>query len=378
MKIILIADVLIPGGVEWFVLRLFREFHNRGHEVKLVVMQPEKIDKRLLKEFPEVRPIHAHATLVKLFLLLDGILNKVFKKTFFHAAFSAAWLKKLIKAFQPDVLHSHFLFTDNIVVKANKNAQVRHVVTMHGDYVARIKKGMNKTFPLMQKVLTSSNAVVVISEEQKKLLSQNFPFIVTKMKKIYNGYSYAKDETNNEGKKNVFTFGMIARGIPVKGWQIAIDAFSKIKRHDIRLLLYGESSFLSELKIVNTDSRIIFAGFTNQPLKAIALFDVGLFPSYYSNESLPTTIIEYLILHKPVLTTAVGECELMIDYEGELAGKIIPMEKGIPSINALSQAMIQIIDDKEEYKKMVQIAAMAKHKFDMERCINQYLNVYNN
>lgn len=377
MKICLVAQHLLPGGVEWFILRLYREFHSRGHDVELLVFNPEKIEKRILAKFPEATVITPSKSIIALCLFFDKILNRLFKTTFFHFQYSAYWMKRYLKRKQPDVIHSHFLGTDKMIVKANKNQKTRHIVTMHGDYSARIKRKMKRFYPVMENVLKNVDNVVIISEEQKEVIGKKYPFAKQKMVKIYNGYSSSEVITTST-EKGVFTFGLIGRSVPEKGWEIAIKAFSKLHQSNVRLALYGEGAYLDELEKTNLDQRIRFMGLTNEPLNAVASFDVGLFPSYYTNESLPTTVIEYLMLHKPVFTTNVGECEHMIDYEGELAGKIIPFKDDKPCIDTLSEYMNAIIDDTQEYKRMAEIAKLAKTKFDMDKCINKYLKLYKN
>src|SRR5690606_41466267 len=104
-------------------------------------------------------------------------------------------------------------------------------------------------------------------DEQKHILGNFMPSTQSKMHKIYNGYALP-DKTFPETERNFFTFGMIARGIPAKGWEPAIQAFLKSKDEHIRLTSYGESACLHALRKKYTDQRIVFAGFCDSPLDA--------------------------------------------------------------------------------------------------------------
>lgn len=376
MHVFIVADNLMPGGAEWFMLRKYRELRNAGHKVEILVLQGDKIDQRLLGQFNELKPKYAPLLLVKPLSFLDRVLNKLFGIRILLNICNVIWLRKQLKLHKPDLIHSHLLPADYISVEANRNIKIRHLITVHGDYIAHIKKDEKRVLPKIGKVLGTVQKIVFISDEQREVLIKKYPIIKNKIVKIYNGYDLATESKVAIRKDKPFTYGMIARGLPDKGWQIAIDAFSRIKAKNVQLLLYGESPYLEGLKKSNTDPRITFAGFTNKPKEAVEQFDLGLFPSYYPSESLPTTIIEYLALHKPVLTTSVGECRNMIEHNGEFAGAIIPMNNGMPDICVLQQLMETFEKDKKVYEESSLVAEKAKLKFDMNYCISQYLTLY--
>jgi glycosyltransferase involved in cell wall biosynthesis len=375
MKILLVADTLMPGGAEWFLLRKCRELQKRNHEVVLFVSRPDMVDRRLLNQFPEVKFSHLPTLLITLLVFFDKVLNKIFRRPFlFNSA--AIWsLKRIIRAFRPDVIHSHLLVADCLTTRANMKMRIRHVITIHGDYIAHLKTGDEKYLNRISRILNQVTAIVVISEEQRDILYNKYPFITNKLFKIYNGFYLPK--TVSTFGNSLFTFGMIARGIPEKGWEIAIEAFRRLKEPNARLILYGESKYLSALKARTNDRNICFRGFTDKPLEAIVEFDVGLFPSYYASESLPTTIIEYLSLNKPVITADVGECAVMITDSDAVAGKVVPLKDGKPDIELLSGYMKELMDDKQQLGAMSQTAARCKIKFDMGFSIDKYLFLYN-
>lgn len=379
MKICIVAETLLAGGAEWFILRHYKALEQKGHDVSLVVLRPDKIDKRILKNFRSVKKSYPSVLIVKLTVFLDRVLNKLFRKFFFYEQYSYRWLRKKLKKIQPHIIHSHLLAADIIVARANQGVSTKHVITIHGDYLEFIKEKQKKFLQSVSVVLKSVDAVVVITDEQKKLFIQHYPFITQKIKKIYNGYPTENKVYSSYSKNSrPFTFGMIARGIPEKGWDVVVEAVKRINRNDIKLMLFGEGSFLDQLKKNTTDSRVIFAGFTNDPLTAIQEFDVGLFPSYIPTESLPTTIIEYLMLEKPVITTDVGECAKMIEGDEGPAGIVIPLNGAKPDISKWAVAMEALQNDKQFYQFCTLNAASAKTKFEMNKCINSYIELYKN
>src|SRR5690606_17905321 len=273
-------------------------------------------------------------------------------------------------------IHGHLIESDLVAVKLAQNTTIRTVATVHGDYIGALKdKARLKEINHLMKQLKE---VVVISEEQKKILLKSYPAIHTKLTKIYNGYPLDKRDIPVENEaKDFFCFGMIARAIPEKGWEPLIKAFLKLDNDKLRLALYGEGAYLEELKNRYTDKRIVFYGFTNEPLKSIASFDVGLLPSYYPAESLPTTIIEYLAMEKPVIATDVGEVRNMIAVKENLsAGIIIEETNKDKMVKPLYEAMKKMVEDKNFYEAKKQACKTAFEKFEMDKCIAAYTGLY--
>ena len=374
MRILLVADTLLTGGAELFLLRQYCYLKANKFSVYLFVTRPDKVDKRILQKFPTVCYISPSLTLIQLAALGDRLFQKIFKKSFFLDNLNKSKINSTLKKLKPDVIHSHLLQADYKVFLANRKKPVRHIITVHGDYVEHIKKNEPTFFNRIIKVLSAVDRIVLISTEQQTILNHFLPSINNKLIKIYNGYSLDKmpQKTVHEG----FSFGMIARALPEKGWEAAILAFLKLNHPESRLLLYGEGIYMDQLRRKYTDARILFKGFTNEPLHAIQEIDAGLFPSYYQSESLPTTITEYLMMHKPVITTNVGECAEMIRHENEYAGIVLELKNARPDVDELAAAMQRMLSDTGFYVQCSRVASEAKKKFGMENCMNKYLNVY--
>ena len=176
---------------------------------------------------------------------------------------------------------------------------------------------------------------------------------------------------------------MIGRGIKEKGWEEAIRAFILVKEslwsaHHINahLILAGDGDFLNTLKKDHSNiPNIHFTGNISSPLKIIKLFDAGLLPSY--SECYPISVIEYLLLNKPIIATRVGEIPTMITgYEGE-AGIVVNInESGKCNMEELKAAMIKLATDKNFYAEKKRICESAVSKFDMKLCVERYVSLY--
>jgi glycosyltransferase involved in cell wall biosynthesis len=376
LKIFTVTETLVAGGAEWFALRLSHALQQQGHLLFVFVLRPDLMDQRLIAKFGDLSIVHLPLWQIKAAVFADRVLNKVFQKSFFVEALNARFLKKKITDFHPDALHSHLIPSDAAVMKANKKTKIPHITTVHGDYIQAVKKNHQRRIFIIQKLIPALDHIAVISEEQVTILKERFRESSGKLKKIYNGYPLpaamppAKERTH-------FTFGMIARGIPEKGWKQAVDAFSKIEDQNFRLHLYGESEYLDRLRTEIKDERIIFGGFTDHPLDVIAGIDVGLLPTYYASESLPTTVIEYLAMGKPVIATNVGEIARMLETDAGIAGIVIKENDPKKMTAPLHEAMMRLADNDACYSKAADCCTEAFKKFSMQRCVNEYLSLYN-
>jgi len=172
---------------------------------------------------------------------------------------------------------------------------------------------------------------------------------------------------------------MVSRGIASKGWETAINAFQQLKDNNAHLVLVGHSDHLHDLKKqYGSDTRIHFAGHSDNPVNMIHAFDAGLLPTTYPSESLPTVVIEYLFCHKPVIASEAGEIKNMICRDGKEAGIIIPISNDKVPADEVSTAMKRYINEAQFYNLHKGNTAFCFEQFEMDKCIDRYTEVYAN
>jgi glycosyltransferase involved in cell wall biosynthesis len=236
----------------------------------------------------------------------------------------------------------------------------------------------------VEDVLKRLNAVVYISEEQRLFFEEKFSGINLRLYKVYNGYQpsgvhrmLSKQDVGIE--PGAFVFGMVARGIPEKGWAEVIESFNRLQLPNSCLLLVGDSDYVRSLKEKHASNRqIIFAGYSSNPVEYIKLFDVGLFASTYASESLPTVLIEYLNCGVPVVSVAIAECKNMLQSDTGAAGLLVELEHGKVPVELFKNAMLAIALDTDLYNQLQQNTAAAFKKFNMQACVEAYEKVYSN
>jgi glycosyltransferase involved in cell wall biosynthesis len=120
--------------------------------------------------------------------------------------------------------------------------------------------------------------------------------------------------------------------------------------------VYGEGiEFEKYQKIAEKNEKIIFHGFADDPLEAIARSKVFVLPSYY--EGLSMSLIQAAMLGKAVIATSEdGNPEIV---ENGKTGLLVKSR----NINSLAKAMFEIVDNPAKTKQM---AANIRQKYEQE------------
>ncbi len=379
MKILLAVETLHPGGAEMFALRVAAALCQR-HEVVLLRLYPEAINNELVAQHP------GKFTLAAPEIPLDIVWRKVDRLIrILSIDFSIRewWVKrsvkKLIAKFKPDVIHSNQVKVDYVMAQVVQHEAF--VITLHGDYKTfdTLKDKSRRILNFDKKlraIVSAKPAFVCIADSQQQFFESKGLKDVS-LTKVYNGYP--NRVTQSSRKAGVFTFGMIARGIREKGWGLAVEAFLKVQRDfpNTRLLLAGDSKYMQELRAAYADQTSIqFSGHTSDPVSWISQLDIGLLPSYYSSESLPTSVIEYLLCGIPVIAGKAGEIEAMIASAEGSAGQTIQLLHNGSDAERLALEMKKYLTDPGLYQEHSRLAKQAFQKFDMERCVEAYEKLY--
>lgn len=391
----LISETLQIGGAETFVLRLSQALAMLGHSVSLFVLRGEKVNKKLVESLiknVDVSTVTVHGSVLRLVLKLDGLLFVL------GCSFSVLrWLqirqvKKHLIAVDAEVVHSHLLTADLVTAGACVALGLPWVTTMHGDYEAFEKQGRNRAARILDfgralSVVERSVAhMVCITAPQMTQLGRLLPRLASKggISNIYNGYAVADGVIEGNAPAAIehippdaFVIGMVARGIRDKGWEVLIAAFLEAQLPHSWLILVGDGDYLQQIRPSIQHPRIVFAGNVIDPLRYIDRFNVGCLPSWFKAESLPTVVIEYLYMGKPVIASNVGELSAMLDARGDApAGLLIELDSVEEMVKQMKAALQQMYSNKEQREFLRSNTSSASKKFDMDQCVDAYLNVY--
>lgn len=388
MRILLLTETLCAGGAETFVVRLANALAGRGDDVMIAVMNGEMVHPAVADKIePSVTVDLAFQPIKRSVQRADRILRALRIDLAVLQNAQRRWLRQVIHRWRPDVVHSHLVKADWLAASLKaESATFRHVITIHGEQLAYSRGTANPQMlhyeRRLQTILDQADGIALISDEQEGHFRDLYEVPAGSIARIYNGYEAPDLRVAGPSRADLglpldhLIFGMVSRGIADKGWGEAIEAFQRIGREETVLVLVGEGPFFVQLG--DPPPGVILAGFSGHPIDWIRHFDVGLLPSYYIGESLPTVVVEYLICGVPVIASDIGEIPAMMrrTASGELAGILVPHRDREKLVKELADAMTRLADDSALRRRMSARANEAAEVFNMEHCIEQYGRLY--
>ena len=393
VNIALVVDTLTIGGAETFVLRLAEALQTRYGMINLFVLRADLVDPELARRVSSKIAIRsARITALSLVLKLDGVFYSLGLRLSFLRWMQVRELRKYLAANQINIVHSHLLTTDLVVARATKNSRIAWLTTMHGDYLAFENWGDSRAARIHEfrlafdEVAGSVGHVVCITDQQVAQIARLSPRLLTegRLSKIYNGYRISPGQGDEDSPSplatipaNAFVMGMVSRGIREKGWEVVIRAFLELQLAGAWLVLVGDGDYVKEISQQVSNERILFVGNVSDPLRYIVRFDIACLPSLYETESLPTVVIEYMVLAKPVIATEVGEIPSMLEANTDRsAGLLIKMGSVDQMVEQMKAALLKAHDHPEKRAEWGANAREAAKKFDMDACVDAYAKIY--
>ncbi|HWA99320.1 MAG TPA: glycosyltransferase, partial [Pirellulales bacterium] len=265
MTILLVIPSLTTGGAEAFVVRLANELSQR-HAVHLYLFD-EQASLSLRDRLAPTVQLHGRSPRLRLWVDRIRLRLRRLGIRFWTADDVTKYcLRKLCKELHPAVVNTHLYLANAFVAETIDDLGCPQVVTDHGDYRYLSTTGAVTTDELRQS-LRGARAIVALCDANMPLLERLAP--ESTIRKIYNGLEPSAlrpidaDRARLDLPDDAIVFGMVARGIPEKGWNEAVEAFEQIDRRVRRacLVLVGESPTLRDLAANYThDPDIKFVG----------------------------------------------------------------------------------------------------------------------
>ncbi|MBD2343415.1 glycosyltransferase family 4 protein [Anabaena subtropica] len=390
MNILISVSDLSIGGAQIFAVRLAIAL-SQNHSV--YIYNHELFQKhntsRLLQELPHnIKTIYLPSRLNWLAIKADALLLRFKINAQIRRIIRFLYFRAIIHFYNINIINSHLYPSDQFVVNALKSYKIPIIMTDHGEYRYVIEEKIS-TLEEVHKIANRVNGIVYCSRSNEEIFSKYIKEYKPLERIIYYGF-FRENKRNitNCARENLgipkssFVFGMVARGIPEKGWNEAIQAFksilyvSDVSKKDIHLILVGESDYLCSLKDSlepRLKSVIHFIGYSSEPDYWIDAFNVAMLPTYFFGESLPNSIIEYLSFGKPVIATDIGGIPEMINHNGETAGFLVSLsEDGKADTSILADKMFMYINDSSLLESHSRLAMQAFEKFKMQNCVESY------
>lgn len=220
-------------------------------------------------------------------------------------------LRRIISQEKFDIVHTHASFAGRI---AGKMAGAKVVMTRHSLISGRTSLIKRMITRLISRIFTDK--IIAISRAVKiNLIESGVPADMITI--IYNGI----DTTKFEGIKGTLRkelntapdipiIGMVARLVPEKGYEYAINAFYRVLKDypNALLVIIGSGSLEKSLKNMcselGIENNVVFMGYRQDVENLMADFDLFVLSSV--SEGLGLSLLEAMALGKPVVATITG------------------------------------------------------------------------
>ena len=279
-----------------------------------------------------------------------------------------------------ELVHSHHAWVDlTLASLLIGKSDTKQLVTMHGMYEMMTPEQRASLMPLLSSrvdrfVFTAEKNLTVFPGDFQR--EKNFT-------RINNALPSSLINPVDRGSLQIgqddFVLCMVARGIPEKGWEEAIQSVNWANAHSVRnihLVLIGDGPELDRLRSTHSSECVHFLGYRQNIRDYFAASDMGFLPSRFQGESAPLVVIDCLFAGKPVLASDIGEIREMLDTPEGLAGQVFPLRDWSLNPEEIGQEIVDLANQPSLYNALLAKVPAAAHKFEMDAMVDRYEAVY--
>jgi len=390
MRILMINHFPLAGsGSGVYTMNIAKSLRDKGHDVCIIMpenrtnfnredgiklhpvyfKQKEEIPGQLPFNFP-CFTTHPNSTL-NFSDLTDEELNE------YVDAFRKA-IKEEVESFCPDVIHGQHIW---ILSDLATEYDIPLIVTAHGTDIVGHQRS-NRFHSYTNDVASKCAHIITISEDNKKLVEQEFPQATGKTTLIRNGYDsnvFYQDVYNRN--KVLKKFGIekeynnvvcfVGKLTEIKGVDTLLNAASTYEDGNTATLIAGNGELFEELNTMANNlelSDVYFLGnLPQEELRAIYnVADVSCVPSRF--EAFGLVAIEALACGTPVVASTVGGIP---DFLKPDVGVLIPVDDA----NALASSIQKILNNEICFDSR-HIAQYAYTNYAQETLIDELIDIY--
>ncbi|HQE48345.1 MAG TPA: glycosyltransferase [Fervidobacterium sp.] len=350
MKILQVIPSLQVAGAEIMCENLCYELTTSHHEILVVSLY------------------NTHSPITDRMLKNDIDLRFLDKKRGFDFS-CAKKLRKIVKEFNPDVIHTHLYSLKYAVLARNKVPIVHTMHSIASKETTKFQQLINKRFYKKRIVLP-----VALSEEIKRTFNETYRIANLDIPIVLNGVNLskciAKEDYRVEGTYHILHIGRFAEA---KNHIELLKAIRILKNDgiDIHLSLIGEGELkrtvLEFISNNDLEQEVSLLGIKENVYPYLHDADIFVLPSLF--EGVPMTIIEAMGTGLPIVASNVGGIPNLIDdrKEGLLCN---------PEGNSIASSIEEFIKN-EELRENCGKGAKKKSTFFSSRAMcDSYIKVY--
>jgi len=294
---------------------------------------------------------------------------------------------KLLKKYDPDIVHTHGQRAGLIGRMAAKNLPIKKVHTEHTyTHEFRLQNPLLHWGHLnVMKMLDRwTDQVIAVSNAVKKFIIDARLTKPNKIVMIYNGINphlarvteadIEKFRQQFNLNKTDIVIGTVGSFNSAKDTATLIHAFSRIvaKWPKAKLVLIGSGPLKRDLtnlvKKLNLEDKVVFAGTVTDIVPAMKTFDLFALPSL--SEAFGITLLEAMRAEVPIVASRVGGIPEIIT--NKLNGILVEPKQP----KQLAAAILNLINDKRLQRKLIGNYPQTLQKFTADKMIKQTEAVY--
>ena len=366
-RLLFFIGALHGGGAERVLIHLLKNLNRKKYELILVVNRDEG---QLLRLVPEDVELIVRA---KIRENVPALTDRIFGLPRIIKNKQADLVVSFLTGANRSLMRSRFLVQRGIkfVVREGNNPLHINTLSSNGFWRLITRLEVKYLYPMADRMITSSQGV-------KDEFVNEWGFKSDLISEIHNPVDIEKinlmimEEVDLPWEKDISVKWLIAAGrlTEQKGFDDLIDIFIKVRKViNVRLMILGEGELKDhiEKRILseNLYGEVYMAGFVSNPWKYMKLSDLYLSTSKW--EGFHLTIAEAMACGTvPVVTDCdFGPSEIIDDG---VNGRLLP----VGDVNAMSDAIIELLENENQRKRMSEKAIIRAYDFDTSKIIKQY------
>jgi len=280
-------------------------------------------------------------------------------------------MRKIIKAYQPDVIHTHryvlpYAFLASMGFKAKRVHTVHNVAQKEQ---TKVGKNINRVLFRYFNVVP-----VALSKEIQRTIQEVYGLPDNRIPVVFNGIDLSRCIVKESyARKDTFTVLHIGRFMDVKNHELLLRSFARFKEQhsDARLQLLGDGELKENMMQLagqlNITDAVEFAGLQSNVYPWLHNADVFILPSKF--EGMPMTLIEAMGTGLPIIASNVGGIPDMLSSQKE-ALLIEPKEEKI------IEALEMVYSDTKKREYWGRNALQRSSLFSSQAMARKYLQLY--